>query len=89
MHSACIGECRRKMRHHKSNSGTEHIIQTTDGPAGSTLTYCGRTVYGSAEIEDAETASRVADNLCETCRKAMADEEMALYELADEVSAMV
>lgn len=68
------------MRHHKSETGTEHIM------ADSTRTECGRTAYGSAEIDSAKTAARVADNLCENCREAM-NNDIALYEKADEASA--
>lgn len=66
------------MRHHKSDTGTEHIIATE------TRTECGMTVYGSATVDTPATAARVADNLCERCREAM-DDEMTLYEMADEI----
>jgi len=72
------------MRHH-NNDGTEHMV-TEDGPAGTELTACGMTVYGSPGIDSPHTAARVADNICENCRAAMdADSERKLYELADEV----
>lgn len=73
---------------HKTNrdTGTEHII-AGEGDLGGAWTHCGQTVYGGAEIKSPEIAEFVADNLCGTCRKAMPDdEEMTLYEMADEAA---
>ena len=73
---------------HKANrgTGTEHII-AGEHDLGGAWTYCGQAVYGTAEVKSPEVAAMVSDNLCGTCRKAMpGDEEMTLYELADEAA---
>ena len=74
------------MQHHESNTGTEHVIACES--LGMMVTACGETVVGAADIDTPATAARVADNLCENCRKAADDETLnALYEKADETCA--
>jgi len=69
------------MRHTQTRHGDkEHIMVD-----GENITECGEVVYGSAEIDTAHIAAKVADNLCERCRDAMRD-EMTLYEMADETN---
>ena len=71
---------------HKTNrdTGTDHIV-AGESEIGGAWSYCGESFYGGAEIKSPEVAAMVADNLCGNCRRNMPDdEELSLYELADE-----